>query len=362
MANPAARAAARIRQLSCLGLGGEAILPSLFHELSALVPSHASSFQFSDENGQLANMYQENQPVGIVELFVKEYFNRRERDVSLDFATQVRTCVGVCGPEHVLTVDRSTFQKSDLYNLVLREIGCDDFIRLVVRDHGRPLGILTLMRPEGKRPFTTEDRHRLAALEPFISHALIEPPRNTDWRWVDSGNSTLVIADSEGRLIHSTPGGRRLLSLASYPWITKHAQPRFAPSLPPALIRICRDLAGIFRSDSSSSPPVYRHRNELGAFTFRAYWLEADDPGGLIGITVSHEEPLPVAIMRRMRDVSLTRRQAQVCFLLANGSTYERIARELGISKHTVIAHSRWIYNKLDVHNHSELTARLLSG
>jgi DNA-binding CsgD family transcriptional regulator len=362
MAHATTRAAARIRQLSCLGLGGEAILPSLFHELSALVPSHASSFQFSDENGQLAGMYQENQPVGVVELFVKEYFNRRERDVSLDFATQVRTCAGVCGPEHVLIVDRSTFQKSDLYNLVLREIGCDDFIRLVVRDHGRPLGILTLMRPVGKRPFTTEDRRRLATLEPFISHALIERPRNTDWRWVDSGKSAMFIANTEGRLIHSTMEGRKLLSLANYPWITKHAQPRFAPSLPPALVRICRGLAGIFRSGSSSSPPVYRHRNELGAFTFRAYWLEADDPAGLIGITISHEEPLPVVIMRRMKDLPLSRRQAQVCLLLANGMTYEGIARDLGISKHTVIAHSRWIYDKLDVHNHSDLRTRLLSG
>ena len=360
MTNAAARTTTRIKQLSCLGLGGEAIMPALFQELSALFPYYSSSFFFSDESGQASNVYQENHPGEILELHITEFHNRRETAVSLDFTWQMRSCVGVFGLEHVLTVDRSTFEKSDLYNLVLREIGCHDFMRLVVRDHGRPLGILTLMRPKGSIPFAAEDRRRLTNLEPFIAHAMTEP-RKTEWQFVNGGKSSLIIADTEGRLIHSSAEGRRLLNLASYPWITRGAPPRFALSLPPALIRICRDLAGVFRSKAANSPPVYRHRNELGGFTFRAYWLEADDPAGLIGITISHEEPLPIVVMRRIKDLSLSRRQAQVCCLLANGCTYERIARDLGISKHTVIAHSRWIYNKLDVHNHSELTARLIS-
>jgi DNA-binding CsgD family transcriptional regulator len=359
MANAAARAATRIKQLSCLGLGGEAVMPALFQELSALFPYYSSSFFFSDENGETSNVYQENLPGKTLELHIEEFHNRREKAVSLGFTWQMRNCLGVYGPERVLTVDRSTFEKSDLYNLVLRELGCHDFMRIVVRDLGRPLGNLCFMRPKGSIPFSAEDRRRLGTFEPFIAHAITERPK-TDWRLVDSGISTLIIADSEGRLIHSTAEGRRLLNLASYPWITRGAPPRFALSLPPALIRICRDLAGIFRNKAASSPPVHRHRNALGAFTFRAYWLEADDPAGLIGITISHEEPLPVVIMRRTKDLALSRRQAQVCFLLANRLTYEQIARELGVSKHTVIAHSRWIYNKLDVHNHSELTARLL--
>jgi DNA-binding NarL/FixJ family response regulator len=99
-----------------------------------------------------------------------------------------------------------------------------------------------------------------------------------------------------------------------------------------------------------------RHRNAFGGLTFRAYWLETDNPAGLIGITLSHKEPLPVAVMRRMRDLSLTRRQALVCLLLAMGFSHSRIAQELGISKHTVIAHSRWIYDKLDVHNRTDLS------
>jgi DNA-binding CsgD family transcriptional regulator len=334
-------------------------MPALFPEVATRLPAYSSSFQFSDKNGQLTNIYQENQPVGTLELFLKEFFNRREREVSIDFTEQVSSLAGVIGLEHVLTVDRSTFEKSDLYNLVLREIGCHDQIRLIVRDRGRPLGALSLMRPERNVPFSAADRRRLASLEKFIAHAIVERPK-IDWRLVDSGKSSLVIADTEGRLIHSTAEGRRLLNLASYPWVARGIPFRFASTLPPALVQICKNLAGIFRRNAAGPPPVHHRTNELGGFTFRAYWLESIDPGGLIGITISHQEPLPVAVMRRADDLHLSRRQAQVCFLLANGWGNERIASELGISKHTVVAHSRWIYNKLDVHNRSELTARLL--
>ena len=37
------------------------------------------------------------------------------------------------------------------------------------------------------------------------------------------------------------------------------------------------------------------------------------------------------------------------------------IAERLSISRHTAIAHGRWIYTRLDVHNRSELVSRLLA-
>ena len=47
---------------------------------------------------------------------------------------------------------------------------------------------------------------------------------------------------------------------------------------------------------------------------------------------------------------------------MAIGSSYDGIARQLGISRHTAISHGRWIYDKLDVHNRAELINKLLSG
>jgi len=60
-------------------------------------------------------------------------------------------------------------------------------------------------------------------------------------------------------------------------------------------------------------------------------------------------------------ELPLSRRQAEVCILVANGTSVDNIASQLGISKHTAVAHGRWIYNRLDVHNRTELANKLLS-
>jgi DNA-binding CsgD family transcriptional regulator len=75
---------------------------------------------------------------------------------------------------------------------------------------------------------------------------------------------------------------------------------------------------------------------------------------------VRHQEPLPVKLVRRVGELPLTRRQAQVCTLKASGASLENIAEQLGVSKYTTITHGRWIYNKLGVHNRTELVNKLL--
>ena len=45
--SPAVRAAARFRQLCCLGLDREAVIPELLRELHALIPSFSNTFHFA---------------------------------------------------------------------------------------------------------------------------------------------------------------------------------------------------------------------------------------------------------------------------------------------------------------------------
>lgn len=56
---------------------------------------------------------------------------------------------------------------------------------------------------------------------------------------------------------------------------------------------------------------------------------------------------------------ALSRREREVLLLLAKGISNERIAEELVISYHTVRAHVRNIYGKLEVHNRQELLERI---
>ena len=47
----------------------------------------------------------------------------------------------------------------------------------------------------------------------------------------------------------------------------------------------------------------------------------------------------------------LTLREVEVLWLIARGCTYDKAAAQLGISAHTVAAHIKNIYRKLDVHS-----------
>ena len=93
----------------------------------------------------------------------------------------------------------------------------------------------------------------------------------------------------------------------------------------------------------------FRFQRQLGADAVRSLAHDAQPHMSIAGI------------MRGIESLPLTRRQSQVCRMSANGASYAEIAKQLGISKHTAIAHARWIYDKLDVHNRSELINRLVS-
>ena len=49
--------------------------------------------------------------------------------------------------------------------------------------------------------------------------------------------------------------------------------------------------------------------------------------------------------------IRLTKREAEVLRCMAYGSSYKRVAAELGMSAHTVASHVKNAYRKLNVHS-----------
>jgi DNA-binding CsgD family transcriptional regulator len=352
----AARAEARFKQLCCLGLGGEAVMPALLEQLHAIVPSFSSAFFFADEKGGLARCYDENpDTVPQFPLWSEVFFNKRDREVPGHSFAAAMHQVGVHDLESATSTSPAAFRRTDMYNLILLPCGRGtSFVRLTVRDRGHGLGLILVYRSPRDEHFTRSDKRRLAGLEAFFVHALRDRSQTED-SLAESGRSGLIIADQAGRPLFFSREGRHLLFLAMHPNNGRLA------ALPPPLTRICRSLTRVFSGDSGAAAPVYQHRNVWGGFTFRAHWLKGNDPApGLIGIQVSHQEPLAASLVRRVAGLPLTGREAQVCVHLAKGSSNETIAEQLGISKHTVITHGRTIYEKLDVHNRAELLDKLL--
>jgi DNA-binding CsgD family transcriptional regulator len=71
---------------------------------------------------------------------------------------------------------------------------------------------------------------------------------------------------------------------------------------------------------------------------------------------------MSIKLIRSAERLPLTSRQAEICVLMAEGFSHEAIAERLAISRHTVNQHGRWIYDKLEAHNRSELVTKLVSG
>jgi DNA-binding CsgD family transcriptional regulator len=362
-----ARAEVRLKQLCCLGLGREAAIPAVLAELRNLVPNQSSLAFFFDEKLALAGSYSDHQEAALTgPLYMKEFHGRRDRELGGAFPDNVRTQVGVQDYADALgaiNVDMKTFERSNLYNLIYRPYRTHWFMRLMVREggSGRAHGSLTLYRGTHDRPWSPEDKRRLAGLESFFAQVL-KTESKSEGPLADSGKRGLIIADKTGKPIHLSKEGRHLLYLATHPNFTPNTDFSRLGTLPPPLVRICQDIFRIFSDDPTVSAPVYHHRNAWGGFRFEAQWLNANDPAsGLIGISVSHQEPVRLTLARHVAELPLTRRQAQVCLLMANGHSNEAIATRLGIARHTAIAHGRWIYDKLDVHNRTELVNKILA-
>jgi DNA-binding CsgD family transcriptional regulator len=171
--------------------------------------------------------------------------------------------------------------------------------------------------------------------------------------------------DRRGHLVHFSERGRKLLFLASYPKISpltvnpKHQD--FATAT--RLAQLCNNLIAVFEGRSGALPPVWHHQNSWGRFCFRAYWLDEANRSGhsAIGITVTHQIPLPVKLAQIQEQLSLSQRQLDLCLLLVSGQSYSKIGKQLGQSEISVVAQSKRLYHSLRTRTREEFIAKLRS-
>jgi DNA-binding CsgD family transcriptional regulator len=358
------RAEARFRQLCCLGVGGEAVMPALVRELLEIFGCFGGTFFFASEKLKLANIYNNFSTPYFEKLYFDEFHGRPDREPTGTFPFAIRTEFGVRDLDELTAfggLDVNRFRRSLHWNELHRPQGLYWPLRLYVHapGRGRGLGSLTLHRDRRDPPWSPEEKRRLLALEPFFAQALAEPVK-ADTPLTTGEATGLIVANADGIPVHFTAAGRRLLFLATFPRIAHATDFGCLNRLPAPVVQICRSLSGVLAGDALATAPTYSHRNVWGGFTFRAHPFEPESGSGLIGITITHDEPAPVRLVRRIGEMPLSNRQAEVCLMMANGADYETIAGELGISKHTAIAHGRSIFRTLDVHSKTELMNKLL--
>jgi DNA-binding CsgD family transcriptional regulator len=361
MAQKHAAAIAHIRQLCCLGLGGEVVMPSILKALHDIVGADSNAFFWVGKDCEITNICAEKLlPPDIIKLYFRDFFDYRIGGFRHVFADALSSKEGVTRAN----ID-PRFYNTDYYNLVWREhLNAHHAMYAVVCEHGKPLGLLSMYRAPKDPPFGVDEERRLAAVTHYIAHALSAQSPNTWSRqateYRDTERKGLVVVNTQGESQWLSAEGRRLMFLATYPRISRQTLSSSAANdLPQEIIKLCDSLHNVFRGHDGP-PPATTLENCWGRFVFRAHWLDsnANDAGGLIGVDIEHQEPLALKVLETIRPLQLPPRQQEVLLFLVDGRTNAEIADLMHIGPNGAKFHVGEVLRKLGVHSRDELLLR----
>ncbi|MCP5133475.1 MAG: response regulator transcription factor [Gammaproteobacteria bacterium] len=362
-----AKALAALRQLCCLGLNREVLIPEVLHALHAFIPSESNVFTGVNEHILPTFVITEYVIPEVMEA-VKSEWNRL-------YVEPYHARVLDWYNHHPMITDLrildDRFYRSDFYHTVFRPYKHYYRVQAKVCIHGAMVGGISLARSQHQQPFDADEIQQLRRLLPYLEHGLqARGEAVTDY--VDSGQTGLVILTRNGSVVYLSDAARNLLFLAAYGTFPV-GQGRFSPpvAVPPVLQQLCANLDGIFQG-WDAPPPSFTHTNARGRFVFRAYWLQPptihtglDTAGysptddGLIGVLIEHQEPLRLQLYRNLQGWRLSPREQEVGLALAEGLSQTAIATRLNVSVQTVVTYVRRLYAKLEVHNRAELLDKL---
>lgn len=351
-----AHARAHLRQLCCLGLDSEIIMPDVLKALHGVIEHHSSIFVWFDEHGQPCNLYSDIFVPDIINLYFNEYQNLQSPDAP--DLVHIAQRGKLAGNYRQMS---KAFYATDMYNMICRP--CEQHFLLdgVIRSDGRTLGVIVLYREKSQGAFSGGDEADLKALLPYFEHALNQEQKQDTLEFSDSGMTGMIVATPDGHISHINADAREMLFWASQ-GVLRPGSCVVDPteSLPSQVKRLCDRLRDVFCS-RDSPPPVLQVRGRYGQVTSRAYWM--DDVRGLdeklVAITLTWQKPKQLVLMNRLRQLPLSAKQKEVCLLLGMGRSAQETALQLGISNTTYKDHLRKIYQKLDINRRDELLLRL---
>jgi DNA-binding CsgD family transcriptional regulator len=250
----------------------------------------------------------------------------------------------------------------------------------MIGDTGRSIAGIHLTRPRSARPFTVDDVRRLDPLRPWLGHALRGRGRRNELPEECSLvgligaplRSGEMILTAEARILYQTEGCEYLLRrvVAGEPANYMRYVP--APDeLPAPVMKLIRCIRGA-ASEASKTPPRTQISTPYGIVSLEARWLMpadatpadvAKEPTScLISVTIELREHALAHAARVLRESGATPAQMKIGIELAMGKSKPEIAKMLSIAPSSVASLAKKLYQMLDVHNSTELSAKIWLG
>lgn len=352
------------RQLCSLGLPGQSVVPALLEALHRIIPAEANSIVWRDCWGRTNRILVESirGEVPLQPVYRDRIAEARARELFAGCADTLHGHWGNGLSDGIPTPDNSAIPGP------AQEAGND------CAATGLVCSICRSTR------FNRSEQRTLNALLPHFARALTEPDIGPAPLFA-SGREGFLLADNRGQLQHISPDARQLLCRAQL--YAPHWERRPARSQSPlsnGLAQLVGKRAGGNDNPESRLSPVWRHRTPWGAFVFRVHGRDRRHRLRLplfppvptqplafemarahsITIRLCALEPLPIKLLWQLQQWPLSPRQREIALWLAQGFSLDNIGLQLHIDEGAAAAHTRAIYERLNVHDRAELACRLL--
>lgn len=357
MSNPT-KQIAHIRQLCCLGLSSEAIMPDLIKALGRIMDCQSGVFMWFDHQGRISNIYVDIFLPEVVNLYVAEYEN-----LKTPYGPDLPTAAASGKSLGNYRVMPQGFYQTDMYNLICRPYEQHYMLDAIIKENGVALGGLMLYREKDHRQFSVAEQERLAQIVPYIRHAMAHD--KTHEKPLEEGATLLhgtILADLQGRISHIDHKAREAIFwtedtdfIAGGNLLTK-----MDATLKTLVARLCRNLDKIRRFENAEAPNI-RLKHHCGQLHLSATLLRAYEAGhqDLVSIAVTLKRHKPLAIMSRLEPLPLSPKQKELSLLVGMGHSASEIAEKLNISSNTYKEYLQTIYAKLGINRKEDFYAFL---
>ncbi|MCD2175303.1 hypothetical protein [Rhizobium sp. C4] len=332
------------------GVGMEPIASDLCRILRHLVNADAGAIFWMGDNGLPSGFFHEDSDASVRDLFANAYEELFIGDWEVNVASLIARTDFDCGH---LIAPPSQYWKSNTYNLLVRASGHHHTIDLRVDEGGRARAVVLLFRSARRSAFDEDDRDRLRLALPALRRALHTPSDAT--RWMAKGAPAYVIVDGTGStLLFASETAASSLQKGN---LVAQGVPQTGRLVsPPAFAgTLCRRLANELR-------PGLRLPVPEGRLNVSAERLERAGAESAVLLTIQHEEPDRIAVVRRVLALDISPRQKSLVLAAASGASRMEAAAQTNTSAEAMKKHLATIYEATGARSWTDLSRAFAPG
>lgn len=326
------------------GVGMEPIASDLCRILRHLVKADAGAIFWMSDNGLPAGFFHEDSDASVRDLFANAYEELFVGHTEINVASLIGRTDFDCGH---LIAPPTEYWKSNTYNLLVRASGHHHTIDLRIDDGGQPRAVILLFRAARRPAFEATDRDRLRLALPALRRALQTPADTT--RWTPRGAPAYIIVDASGStLLFASETASSCLQHGN---LVAQGVPQTGRLVsPPAFAaELCRRL-------SSEVRPSIRLPVPEGRLHVCGERLERAGAESAVLLTLQHEEPDRIAIVRRVLALDISPRQKSLVLAAASGVSRTDAATQTNTSAEALKKHLAIIYQETGTRSWPELS------